>query len=147
MKNLSTETIEVEGKEYTLFLNRKGVVAFEKISKALETISNLEKKYYVDEDIEVDPNVNPVETYGTDSVEEDEKVIKNVFTKFYWIVLTENHHFNLEQTTEWFEKAINEYGSDQLISLAYQMIEDVNKVEEGTTELKKLKALRPKNTK
>ena len=30
MKDISTNVIEIDGKEYTLFLNRKGIVAHEK---------------------------------------------------------------------------------------------------------------------
>ena len=33
MKELSKETINIGGEDYTLFLNRKGIVAWEKYSK------------------------------------------------------------------------------------------------------------------
>lgn len=147
MKDFSTEIIEIGGMEYTLFLNRRGVVAFERVSKLLETMSKMEQKYSINEEIEVDPYADPIKTYGIDVNEDDEKIVREVFAKFYWIALSENYHFNLDKATELFEQAIQEYGIEQLIALAYQMIEDANKEDKGTTELKNLKALRPKKTK
>ena len=35
MKEFSKEIIEIDGKEYTLFLNRLGVVAFERYTEKL----------------------------------------------------------------------------------------------------------------
>lgn len=147
MKELSTEIIEIGGKEYTLFLNRKGVIAFEKASRILQTANEMAKKYQqpVEEEIEIDPNVNPLEVYGEDNEnDEDTKKLKEVFVKFYWIALYENHELNLDEVRELFIQAEEEYGLDQLIDLGYQMLEDVNK-NKGSVELKKLKALRPKN--
>ena len=45
MKELSKEIIEVNGKEYTLFLNRKGLVAWEKITNATKLGKQIEDKY------------------------------------------------------------------------------------------------------
>ena len=146
MKELSTEIIEIGGKEYTLFLNRKGVIAFEKTSKILQTVNEMAKKYQhpVEEEMEIDPNANPFEVYGEDNeVDEDTKKLKEVFIKFYWIALYEHQQLNLEEVRELFEQAEKEYGLGQLVDLGYQMIEDVNK-DKGSVELKKLKALRPK---
>jgi hypothetical protein len=146
MKELNTEVIEIGGKEYTLFLNRKGVVAFENASKLVNVASEMTKKYKnnVTDDEEIDGNVNPLEEYGENSeLENDVQKMREVFTKFYWIALYENHKLTLDEVKPLFEEAENEYGLEQLVELANQMIEDVNKEPERTS-LKKLTALRPK---
>ena len=50
MKEFSKETIEIGGKEYTLFLNRAGIVAWEKFCKEYQkkTIEMQEKYKKVD---------------------------------------------------------------------------------------------------
>jgi hypothetical protein len=145
MKELSTEKIEIGGVEYTLFLNRKGIVAFEKASSLAKTFTQLTNKYKDEETFEFDGNVDPFETYGgeLEELEKQEKEAEKIYIKFYWIALYENHKLNYEQVEPLFEQAKAEYGMDQLVELANQMIEDVN-TEKGTTELKKLTALRPK---
>ena len=44
-KNFSEEIIEIDGKEYKLFINRIGIVNWEKMTKAKRMGKALEEKY------------------------------------------------------------------------------------------------------
>ena len=152
MQEFSKETIEIDGKEYVLFLNRKGIVSWENITKVTKRADELQNKYkgIVDkinnnDPVEVTDSTNPFD-YADDSANdlfEDQAILVDIYVKFYWIALYENYKFTISEVKELFEKAEKEYGLEQLINLANQMIEDanINKYEKNT-ELKKLTALR-----
>lgn len=149
MKEFSKEVIEIAGEEYTLFLNRKGIIAWEKFAKEEnEKSQQLQKKYkdfILDEKIEITDGTNPFENLEEiDDMESDTAVVSKSFRKLYWIMLYENHKLSLNEVNNLYDKAIKEYGEQQLIQLATQMIEEanINKMEEPT-ELKKLPALKP----
>lgn len=155
MKDLSTNIIEIDGKEYTLFLNRKGLVSYEKYCKEeAKKIQEFQEKYKevvdVAEDIEtseIKDDENPFENLeGVDDFEEDANVIKNMYVKLYWIMLYTNHQLSFKAVKELFDKAIEEYGVEQLYELGNQMIEDINisPLKEDNTSTKKLEALKPK---
>lgn len=155
MKELSTEKIEIDGKEYTLFLNRKGLVSFEKITKLSKKTEELKKKYSAiidmtedDKPIDVKDDDNPFD-YAKDSevtdTEKDILELKEIYIKFYWIALYENHKLPLSEVSKLFDKAEKEYGIEQLILLANQIIDEVNKDRYENTEIKKLKALHQQN--
>ena len=60
--NISEETIEIGGKEYKLFLNRKAIINWEHITHATE----LQKKYQniiseISKDVEINDDTNPFE--------------------------------------------------------------------------------------
>lgn len=154
MKNLSTEVIEIDGKEYTLFLNRKGVVAFEKYSKEeQEKIQKIQEKYkssleaLENADCKIDDNTNPFEDLNDfDEIETDIEVEKTIYIKIYWIMLYENHKLSLNAVKDLYEKACKEYGEDKVRQLADQMVEEINIAPktEANDNLKNLKALKPK---
>jgi len=150
--NFSEEHIEIDGKDYTLFLNRKGIVSWENITKFSNKAKEMEKKYKDvdleilkgDEPIEVEDNANPFDysiSEELDNLEKDEAILREIYIKFYWIALYTNHQLSVSQVTELFEQAEKEYGIEQLIELANKMIENANKNKYGNTELKKLEAL------
>ena len=151
MQEFSKETIEIDGKEYTLFLNRKGLVSWENITKITKRADEFKDKYKGiteklkdDKPVEVTDETNPFE-YSDDSANDllqDEEMLIDIYVKFYWIALYENHKLNITETRELFDKARQEYGLQQLIELANQMIEDSNKNKFENQELKKLTALR-----
>lgn len=153
MQEFSKEKIEIAGVEYTLFLNRKGILSWENITKASkkaeeaqERNKELFEKFSTDTPIEVSDNDNPFD-YANDAeldrLEAEVEQLKDIYIKFYWIALYENHKLSITAATELFKKAEEEYGLEQLINLANQMVEDANTNKYGTTEIKKLKALRP----
>lgn len=152
--NFSEEHIEIKGKEYILFLNRKGIVSWENITKFSTKAEELQHKYKDkkdilsnnnDEPIKVENDTNPFDYSSSeqlDKIEKDEEILRDIYVKFYWIALYEKQKLSLSKVEELFEEAEKEYGIEQLILLANQMIEDTNKNKYGNTELKKLTALR-----
>lgn len=150
MKEFSKEVINIDGVDYTLFLNRKGIITWEKLTKATSKANEIEKKYRnlgetSEEEIEIKDGDNPFELVGEDSleIEKDEQELINLYIKLYWIMLYEEHKLNLKDVEELWNKAVNEYGSDALIQLGIQMIEEAN-TNKQSNNLKKLDALKPK---
>ena len=145
MKEFSKEIINIGGVDYTLFLNRKGVVAWENITKASRNKSNLEKTLSsINEEIIVKDGDNPFEISNAEELLSAENETKEYYAKLYWIMLYEEHKLDYSKVQELFEEAITEYGLDALAELAVQMMEDANKNQSESNELKKLAALRPK---
>lgn len=153
MKDFSQEIINIDGIDYTLFLNRKGIVTWEKITKVASKANDIENRYKnigvsenSQEEIEIKDGDNPFELAGSEEsqLEKDENELIEFYIKLYWIMLYENHKLDLTEVKVLWEKAVNEYGIDQLVDLAMQMIEDANSNRTGNNELKNLKALRPK---
>lgn len=152
MKEFSKEKIEIAGNEYVLFLNRKGIVSWEKITTLQKQAKEMESKYkdftgFSDNDtpVEVKDGDNPFELAGQselDDLEADEAKLKDIYLKFYWIALYENHKLPISEVEKLFAQAEEEYGLEQLVELANQMIADANTDKYGAKP-KKLKALRP----
>lgn len=163
-RNFSEEIIEIEGKEYKLFLNRAGIAIWEKTTKFSEFQNLLAQKYSeldeetfdkLEEKI-IDENSLPSDLYGDfSSFDEDEKKLRESIIKFYWIVLEKNHKLTYAETKELIEKAENgtfdkdgnpnndAYGIDQLVGLMVQMLQDANSNLINGNNLKNLKALKP----
>ena len=142
MNEISKERIEISGVEYTLFLNRQGLVSWEKYSREENAkLQEMETKY---------ANASNEITDDTDLFEavneelNDSEIVSKTFRKLYWIMLYTEHKLSLAQVNELYDKACEEYGEVQLIQLAQQMIEDMNIDKISKTELKNLTALRPK---
>ena len=147
-KNVSEEIIEIGGKEYTLFLNRTGIVNWEKMTKLNDKAEKYQKvaeQLTSDEEIEITDNSNPLELYtGINEEELDNQFNEMIemYVKFYWVALYTHHKLPLNQVRELFNEAIAEYGIDQLAELANQMIENANKDMMNSKERKNLKALK-----
>lgn len=148
MKEFSKEVIEIAGKEYTLFLNRKGIVAWDKYAREENRkITQIELDLMSNKNAEIKNDTNPFENIDENIGEENDKIVSKSYRKLYWIMLYENHKLSLEQVNELYDKAVEEYTEDQLIKLGNQMIDDANinriNSEEETKPPKKLQALRP----
>ena len=147
MKDFSKEIINIDGEDYTLFLNRKGIIAWEKYANEENSkLSEISKKYdnILDTNAEITEDTNPFE--DIEDIEEDVNTASNSYKKLYWIMLYENYKFSLSKASELYDKAVEEYGEGQIIALGNQMIEDANidKFAKDNSELKNLTALRPK---
>ena len=136
-KNISEEIIEIDGKEYTLFVNRIGIVNWEKATKLASTIKNVQDKYSKEDDVVFDDNCNPFESNY--DIDDDEKELYDIYSKFYWMALYTHHKLSINEANDLFYKAIDEYGINQLAELAQQMIEAINT---DNRNLKNLKALK-----
>lgn len=152
MMESSKETIEIDGKEYTLFLNRKGIIAWEKYSKDEKTkTSELAKKYqtFLDDNVEeqINKDTNPFKDLDViDNIDEDTKFMTKIYKKLYWIMLYTNHQLNIDDAALIYDKACEEYGEMQIVLLAKQMLEDTNNdiyTKSENKQLKNLAALRP----
>lgn len=150
MKDFSKEIINIDGVDYTLFLNRKGIIAWEKISNAMNKTTEIEGHYKnglpSQEDMEIKDGDNPFELakQQKSQLEKDEEILIDMYIKFYWIMLYENHKLDLKDVKVLWEKAVQEYGIEQLIELGMQMLDDANRNKLENQNLKNLKALRPK---
>lgn len=147
MKELSTEVINIGGVDYTLFLNRKGIIAWEKyVNEQKGKIEELQNKY---SNISVDKfnDENPFEGIEEfDDIDTDMELTVKLYKRLYWIMLYENYKFSYAQAEELIDKAIKEYGKNQIIELGSQMVEDVNTDPFEEKELKKLTALKPRKS-
>ena len=142
MNEISKERIEISGVEYTLFLNRQGLVSWERYSREENAkLQEMETKY-ANVNNEITDDTNPFEAVNEEL--NDSEIISKTFRKLYWIMLYTEHKLSLAQVNELYDKACEEYGEVQLIQLAQQMIEDMNIDKISKTELKNLAALRPK---
>ena len=148
VKNISEKHIEIDGKDYTLFLNRKGIASWENITKFSKKIQQLKTKYEEtldsidDTPIDVEDNSNPFdysETNELKNLQQDEEELRQIYVKWYWIALYTNHQLTVSEVKELFKKAEEEYGIEQLIELANKMTEQANI--DQNANLKKLEAL------
>ena len=147
MKEFSKEIINIGGVDYTLFLNRKGIVAWESLTKAKRNKSQLEETVNnLNQEIEIKDGDNPFEISKADEVLSAENEAKEYYIKLYWIMLYEEHKLDYSKVEELFAQAEKEYGLEALSELAFQMVEDANIDKNENTELKKLSALRPKKS-
>ena len=150
MKEFSQETIDIGNEAYILFLNRKGIIAWEKFCKEeSEKAKKLDEKYkglvLDSNDITINDNTNPFEGLEEiDDIEEDQKTVSTIYRKLYWIMLYTNHQFNMTKVNELYDKAIEEYGEPQLIALGQQMMDEANSNLVEKQDLKNLAALKPK---
>jgi len=146
MKEFSKEIIEIDGQEYTLFLNREGIVAWEKFcKKEQKEVEKLQEKYkniVGDEVVSITEDTNPFE--GIEDIDNDAETISIMYERLYWIMLYTEHKFTPTQAKELYDKAVAEYGEEQIILLGNQMIEDANKDNVNKQNLKNLAALRSK---
>lgn len=146
MKEFSQEIIEIGGVEYTLFLNRNGILAWEKYSK--KELSQLDEMRAVynsinnAEDVEITDDTDPFE--DIDKLTESEKSAIESYKKLFWILLRTNHKLPYSEACKLFDKACEEYTQSQVTQLEDQMVNDANtnRIEE-TKKTKKLAALRP----
>ena len=150
MKEFSKETIEIDGKEYSLFLNRKGIVAWEKFCEdENKKIAEMQNKYSnllqnAENSNELNDDTNPFEGLeAMDDLEEQAKIITKSFQRLYWIMLYTEHQLKVSEVEKLYNQACEEYGEDALVSLGKQMIEDASSDRVTNKELKNLAALRP----
>ena len=84
MKDFSKEIINIDGEDYTLFLNRKGIIAWEKYANEENSkLSEISKKYdnILDTNAEITEDTNPFE--DIEDIEEDVNTASNSYKKLY----------------------------------------------------------------
>lgn len=149
MNEFSKEIIEINNQEYTLFLNRKGIIAWEKFckdeSKKAEELKTKYDKIIDNPSVEINDETNPFDGLEEiDNFDEDKQLISTMFKRLYWIMLYTEHKFTIVQASKLYDMACEEYGETNIIALGQQMMEDANKdMVTNKNELKNLSALRP----
>lgn len=145
MKEFSQEIIEIDGVEYTLFLNRAGILAWEQYSQKENGYLTSSQKLYNEisdeKEFEISDDTNPFED-AEKLLKGEESTIKT-FKKMFWILLYTHHKLPLSKAEELFDKACEEYGREQVIALENQMVADANTDRVTNESTKKLPALRP----
>lgn len=152
MNEISKEVIEIDGKEYTLFLNRIGLVAIEKFTREemqkVEEAQKLVGSFESKEIVEINDDTDPFEGLenAEKAIDDIEKVKNKIYQKMFWVMLRTSHKLTPQECFDLYDKAVEEYG-DQVNKLIDQIVEDINKdkatPEEKQKEVKNLKALRP----
>ena len=144
MKEFSKEIIEIGDQEYTLFLNREGIVAWERFcKKEQEEVQKMQEKYKnIEESIDITEDTNPFD--GIEDIDNDAETVSIMYERLYWIMLYTEHKFTPTQAKELYDKAVAEYGEEQIILLGNQMIEEANKDNVSKKNLKNLAALKSK---
>lgn len=144
MKEFSKEIIEIGDQEYTLFLNREGIVAWERFcKKEQEEVQKMQEKYKnIEESISITEDTNPFD--GIEDIDNDAEIVSIMYERLYWIMLYTEHKFTPTQAKELYDKAVAEYGEEQIILLGNQMIEEANKDNVSKKNLKNLAALKSK---
>lgn len=141
MFNSNQVTMTIDGTEYILSLNRKGVEAVEKYTKISGRKKELEQTKkrveYVDE---IKIGDNPFEEID-DSLEERVNENLEMIKRILWICLWDNHKLNIEEVRELLIKVIDEDKLEELNNNISKLVEGVNK-QMGGNNLKNLKALK-----
>lgn len=150
MKEFSKEKIEIGGTEYTLFLNRKGIVAWEKFcEEENKKIAHMKEQYAslikeAENSSELKDDTNPFDGLDAmDDIDEQAKIITKSFQRLYWIMFYTEHQLKISEAEDLYNQACEEYGENALIALAQQMVEDASSDKVTNKELKNLAALRP----
>lgn len=147
-KNISERIIEIGDKEYTLFLNREGVVGWEKASNFQTRIMRFQElaqqirdndNYMVANDanpFEIAEDKDPMEKEYEEALND----MRDVIAKFLWVALYTHHKLKVDEAKELYDKAEEEYGYEQMFQLVLEMLEDANT--DKVTNRKNLKALK-----
>lgn len=143
------ETIELNGKEYTVELNRESIVRIEQYTKIKEAAKIMGKEPYEDKsDSEILENEDPFATeINEDEIEninrEKEEYLKNLFIRAFWIWLYPVEKLNINQVKEILENYFIDEEKADYIAQKYQYFTEksVEIRREYLDEQKNLKAL------
>ena len=141
MFNSNQITMTIDGKEYIMSLNRKGVEAIEKytkISSKKKEVEKTQKRIEYVENIKLDEN-----PFGEIDDDFEERVNENLelIKRMLWIMLWDNHKLNIEEVRELLIKVLEEDKLEELNDNIAKLIEGANK-QMGGNSLKNLKALK-----
>lgn len=141
MFNNNQVTMTIDGKEYILSLNRKGVEAIEKYTKLSGRRKEIEQNKKRAEHVEnISIDENPFEEID-DNFEERVNDNLEMLKRMLWIMLWDTHKLNIEDTRELLIKVLEEEKLEELNNNIAKLVEGVNK-QMGGSGLKNLKALK-----
>lgn len=98
------EIITLDGKEYTLELNRDSFLKIDQYTNFKKSVGVIEEDLYEYKE-EIDENENPFADVISDEemdkfVEEKDTTLKKMITRAFWIWLYPNHKLNINQVEE-----------------------------------------------
>lgn len=143
------EIIELNGKEYTVELNRESIVRIEQyINLKKAAITLMQKPYEDKSEREIDKDENPfADEINEDKYEElsetQEQVAIKMYTKAFWIWLYPVEKLNYDEVYEILKPYIEDEEKSSYLSDKYQefMKKSIDLREKYKDERKNLKAL------
>ena len=143
------ETIELNGKEYTVELNRESIVRIEQYTNLKESSKILQKEIIKDKsNEEITSGENPFEDEIDDSKIEElgkqkEEILKKIFVKAFWIWLYPVEKLNYEEVNEILDSYFKDEEKANYIAEKYQYFssKSIEIREQYLEEQKNLKAL------
>ena len=98
------EIITLDGKEYTLELNRDSFLKIDQYTNLKKSVGAIKEDLYEYKE-EIDENENPFADVISDEemdkfVEEKDTTLKKMITRAFWIWLYPNHKLNINQVEE-----------------------------------------------
>lgn len=143
------ELIELNGKEYTVELNRESIVKIEQYVKLQDTIEKIQKPIYEDKsEKEIADDENPF----ADEIDEDEferlsvereNALVKMYTRAFWIWLYPVEKLSYNQVTELLKPYLQDEEKAQYLADKYQdfTIKSTDLRKKYIEERKNLKAL------
>lgn len=140
------EIITLDGKEYTLELNRDSFLKIDQYTNFQKSVGVIKENLYEYKE-EIDENEDPFADVITDEemdkiVEEKDNTLKKMITRAFWIWLYPNHKLNINQVEEILKSEFND--DDKYDKLVEKYSELLNECVEIKTqyeeERKNLKA-------
>ena len=134
------EIITLDGKEYTLELNRDSFLKIDQYTNFKKSVGVIEEDLYEYKE-EIDENEDPFADVITDEemdkfVEEKDNTLKKMITRAFWIWLYPNHKLNINQVEELlsdefnddekFDKLVEKYSNylDECVAIKMQYEEE-----------------------
>ena len=140
------DIIELNGKEYTVELNRQSYIAIDKYSNIQKTATNIAQDIYTyvdDVTLEQDPFSDlPTIEDTLEKVDEKFELLKKLYVRAFWVWLYPNHKLNIDEV----KTLLNDYFDDdakfEYISEKYSLFieESIKMKNDAEQEIKNLKA-------
>ena len=143
------EIIELNGKEYTVELNRESIVKIEQYVKIQDTVEKIQKPIYEDKsEMEIADDENPfAESINEDEVEkineEREQALKKMYTRAFWIWLYPEEKLSYNSVKELLEPYMQDEKKAEYLAKKYEdfTIKSTDLRKQYLEERKNLKAL------
>ena len=142
------EIIELNGKEYTLELNRDSFIQIDRlcnIQKSMDIMQRGFYKYYDDEELSDDFDLSTLSVNEDEikkEVELKEKTLYKIIERAFLIWLNPNHHLNITEVKELLKPYFEDEKKAQFIVEKYgQYLQECVEIREAyNQEVKNLKA-------
>ena len=143
------EIIELNGKEYTVELNRESIVKIEQYVKIQDTVEKIQKPIYEDKsEMEIADDENPfAEPINEDEVEkineEREQALRKMYTRAFWIWLYPVEKLSYNSVKELLEPYMQDEKKAEYLAKKYEdfTIKSTDLRKQYLEERKNLKAL------